>query len=525
MSNYSSISASDAFKDIESGNEVSLRTISEPLDARGQTFRERVRFLNCDFVEKVDFSHCRFEKGLEFVGCVFEKEVSFEAAWVNVDCGFRACWFKAGARFDRLVVKGKLDVRAPRSKLELKNNLNTELPGPYVTFEDNASFSQMHVAGEANFGSVQFKGEADFYNARIEGPAFFRLDYCKGYQETPDGSEWFEDAEFITARFKERARFRDAYIGSELNCHGAKFEANTDFSYIRVRGVTFFCDPDGKKNIPCEFKGELNFEGARFSASVKFVKAEFCGKVNFLDCVIAETLLFAGKIPTTLILKGCRYKRIKCCHKQLMDVLERKAEVGARGSAQPAPPRTLRKWWRWCRRRSRKEDRFDRSSWIQLETALRRDGYSKRADETYLERMRQERELTLRGYRWFLSWMWEHVSKYGTSQWQLAILCVFVLVAGMLFYRYFGDLEPTRDAVQSVSCKKTYGTAFGVSLFQFVPVSLPVGDQCKPSGGVEWFAFFQRMFGWVLVPLLAANLAGMLQRKADSSPRAESIED
>src|SRR5262249_24264105 len=112
MSNYCSISASDALKDAEDGNEVSRRTISVKLAAHDQTFPKRVRFLNCNFDKEIDFSRCRFQKGVEFVGCVFEQEVSFEAALVNVECGFRACWFKAEARFDRLIVNGKLEVRA-----------------------------------------------------------------------------------------------------------------------------------------------------------------------------------------------------------------------------------------------------------------------------------------------------------------------------------------------------------------------------------------------------------------------------
>jgi len=278
-----------------------------------------------------------------------------------------------------------------------------------------------------------------------------------------------------------------------LNCHGAKFEGKADFSYIRVRGVTFFCDPDGKKNIPCEFKDELKFEGARFSAGVKFVEAIFTGEVIFLDCGIAETLLFGGTVPSTLTLTGCTYKRIECYYNKLWDVLGKK--VG-----------------------------FDRSSGVQLETALRRDGDSKNADETYRKSMRKERS-TLKGYRKFLSWIWDRASEYGTSQRQLAIACVLVLVAGMLVYRYLGNLEPTKEAVRYVGCKKTFETALGVSLFHFVPFTLPVGDQCKPSCGGEWFAFLQRMFGWILVPLLAANLAGMLHRKTESSPRAEGNEN
>jgi len=635
MSNYCSISASDALKDVEDGNEVSRRTISEELQAHDQTFPKRVRFLNCDFDKEIDFSRCRFEKGVEFVGCVFKQTVRFEAAWVNVECGFRACWFEDEARFDRLIVNGKFEVRAPRDKSELENNWNGRLPGPYVTFDKDTRFLQMRVAGEANFGSVQFKGEADFYNARIEGPAFFRKDYCKGYdnaqkkldKDITEGriqkdskdeeerkrlieSKWFPDRDFRKAHFGERARFRDAYVGSELNFHAAKFEKEADFSYIRVQGVAFFCNPErNRKNISCEFKDRLSFEGARFSASIEFVEASFAGEVTFLDCGIAESLLFDGTIPSTLTLTGCTYKRIKCDYEQLRTILKGKSDgkvalaniikkaklkkvkselveesdgvwvIKAQGNTIFRFTKANTEDWKcyllsndkkalesfglnvgnWIRsdpsgytyggkpeglpgelnsalgvaaglqRTLRRKPngpgrKFDRSSWIQLETALRREGDSEGGDETYLDKMHQERR-TLRGYRWFFSWMWDFASDYGTSQWQLAFACVFVLVTGMLVYRYFGYLEPTRDALRSVSCKKTYGTAFGVSLFQFVPVSLPVGDQCKPSGWVEWIAFVQRMLGWVLVPLLAASLAGILHRKADSSPRAESIED
>jgi hypothetical protein len=144
-------------------------------------FAEHVRCSNCTFSEGIDLPSCRFEKGVEFIRCEFAKSFSMESCRSEGDFHLRACVFKQEARFERLQVNSKLEVRAPRNNTELDGSIEYR-ERPWVEFEEFATFSQMHIFGEANFGSAQFNNGVDFYNARIEGPVFFRKDYCKAYR-------------------------------------------------------------------------------------------------------------------------------------------------------------------------------------------------------------------------------------------------------------------------------------------------------------------------------------------------------
>jgi hypothetical protein len=149
---------------------------------------------------------------------------------------------------------------------------------PWVTFKQEARFSQIHVKGEANFGSAQFEGWADFYNAKIDGPAFFRIDRSKNEKEGFDNDNFIKNP----IRFCRGVRFRFANFGDELNFHGADFSVGEfrspksgnpaddpcnidiakktltedrrvdkpviDFTYVHCTRVVFFCDPDQPKN-------------------------------------------------------------------------------------------------------------------------------------------------------------------------------------------------------------------------------------------------------------------------------------
>jgi uncharacterized protein (DUF2235 family) len=458
-------------------------------------FNEPVRFSNCDFFGKLDLSGCRFNKGFSFIGCVFEHEVWFEGARADGDSQFRACVFYRECRFDRLHVKGKLDVRAPRNVKPLKGNRYYTQDDkrlkywPYVIFKEHANFSQVHISGEANFGSVQFLKGADFYNARIDGPAFFRRDGCK----EKDEEKKFPDEHFENTCFGgETVRFRDAHFGSELDFKGAQFHCDANFTYVHCQGIVFFCDELKPEKTPeqdrCNFLRNLDFEGGRFETSLRLDMAKFNDEheVNFRDCRIAETLAFTT-VPKRLIMTGCSYKRMTCADPTKKDFVEA------------------------LKLREDSQRKFDRSSWVQLETTLRNGGEVQLADAVYRDRMAQERKLELAGYQKTLSRVWELVAGYGTASWKLAVICCLMLLIGTVTLRLGDFKQATKDGV---ACPRSTATAIEVSLSQFSPFKLPVGEDCAPEGWSKAIALLLRIGGWILVPLVAANLAGLLHRKA-----------
>jgi uncharacterized protein YjbI with pentapeptide repeats len=513
---YSQIKAQAVVESLKSGRAAELKEVELDgnLNIADFTFNEYIEFSNCDF-QGLDLARCRFAKGFAFIGCVFQGEVSFEGARADGDCHFRACTFEKESRFDRLQVNGKLEVRAPRNKSPLKGNryytLNAQQEPqyiPYVIFEKHANFSQIRVTGEANFGSVQFRNGADFYNARVDGPAFFRRDYCKD----KDPAKLFVSDQFKKSYFGgKRVRFRDAYFGGELNFHGAEFDCKADFTYVHCQGIVFFCNeltPE-RTTDKCEFKQSLDFEGGRFATSLRLDAAIFSPDhdVQLRDCRIAETLAFTD-VPKHLSLTGCSYKRVQYSNSD--DLVEA------------------------LKLNEKSKGKFDKSSWIQLEATLRNAGSVQLADQVYRVRMTQERKLALPSYRRPFRRMWGGIAGYGTEPWKLALVCCFVVLLGIIAF-HLGPLkraikenqtQNTSSPPDSVSCDSgSWGIAAETSISQFSPLKLPVGEECAPSGWDKWVALLLRITGWILVPLLAANLAGLLHRKAKSTSEGGGTED
>jgi hypothetical protein len=512
---YNQINAEAVLQSLKNGAvELKEAELEGDLSVVDFTFDEYIQFSNCDF-RRLDLSRSRFARGFAFIGCVFKGEVSFEGVRADGDCHFRACTFEMESRFDRLQVNGKLEVRAPRNNTPLIGNRYYVLDAnqnrqytPHVIFKEYANFSQIHVAGEANFGSVQFCNGADFYNARVDGPAFFRRDHSK----EKDPAKLFPYKLFLEPHFGgKRVRFRDAYFGGELNFHAAVFDCRADFSYVHCQGIVFFCDElDPEKTTDgCVFKQELDFEGGRFATSLRLDGAIFSPdhEVKLKDCRIADTLGFT-KVPKRLSLTGCSYKRVQY-------------------SDHPAFIKSLKL-------HEAESREFDKSSWIQLEATLRNAGSIQLADRVYRDRMGQERELALPAYRRPFSRMWGLISGYGTAPWKLAIMCCLFVLLGVAVF-YVGPLKKaTREnqtldviSLQSgASCETgRWDTAVEISLFQFSPLKLPVGEECAPTGWVRWVALLLRIAGWILVPLLAANLAGLLNRKAKANHEGGAGED
>jgi len=502
------IQATRALTVMEGGSPIESKTIIGSLEASHQSFSKHVSFHNCVFPGGIDLSGCRFGNGLEFVGCEFLDKVTLEGAWIEGDCHFRACHFKQEVNCNALRVNGNLEVRRPRKRSSLSEDVASCFKDPRVIFHREARFSQCRVSGEANFQGTSFKCYADFYNTRIEGPAFFRIDKDK-YEE------W--DAVLPGTCFEGDVRFRDVFIGSELNCQGAVFQKEANFSYLRVHGATFFCSPEeNDSNHPSQFHGKVDFEGARLGGSLFFRGCTFPSdkEVTFKDCRIEDALRFEHRIPPKLRMTGCSYKRIRCAK-----------EEEKRGEFLETLIKRLKEW-------ESANLQFDRGPWIQLETALRSDDDPEQADDVYRARMRQKRSFLRSRPKKMSSWLWDLTSAYGTSQYRLTVLCfVIFLACGFAFPRWgFAPKKPESifPAEQSAGSNKCqvpewekWEMALKVSAVHFLPFALPVWDECKPIGHGEYVAAAEKMLGWVFVPLLAASLSGLLHRRAGGERREE----
>jgi hypothetical protein len=180
---------------------------------------------------------------------------------------------------------------------------------------------------------------------------------------------------------------------------------------------------------------------------------------------------------------------------------------------------------------------FDRSSWFQLETRLRNAGKIETADMIYRERMREERRYALTWYEKPINFAWGLIAGYGAAPGRLAALCLLALLAGVpVFYagglttNYRTDSRVPNDRREEPLCKlpatwnplnaERLQLAAEISLAQFSPFKLPIGDDCNPKDTSRWVALFEKLTGLILVPLLVANLAGLLHRKTKATGEA-----
>ena len=165
---------------------------------------------------------------------------------------------------------------------------------------------------------------------------------------------------------------------------------------------------------------------------------------------------------------------------------------------------------------------FDHQPYIQLAEVLRRAGSEKDADAIYAERLRVQ-STKLSGWRKLQDWVYRVFANYGIDLWHEFWAALIVLL--------FGAFVFSRPAavVSSESSGKIEGTiswrnAFFLAVHQFFPLSLPVKPEWDPSRRalLKWrrftlltaatYANFLHIFGWILVPLGVAAVAGVLRR-------------
>lgn len=380
-------------KDIEeqlrSGNYPIKDITIESLRFKDDPFTAHVRFVRCRFRGETNFARAIFFRGLTFIACVFEDKVTFEAARVDGDCGFRAVQFCGNATFDRLVVNGKLDMRA-ESLVEDREIVTAALAAGMVSFRPvhfgaDVSFNQMHVAGEVNLGSARFLGSAEFYNARIDGSLLLRRD-----KDKMQPNVGFDGVEFA-----REVRFRDARVGGELNFHGAQFASRADFSMIRCNGPAFFCDPkpDFGDPTPCKFKGVADFSLAHFQ-QLHLGRTIFEGGVDFTDT----------RYRRIEVIDDSSYRRLRKAFRK-----PRANDLGQEAHRKPVYV-------------------FERTRWLQLESVLRRQGESAAADHIYRERVWRSGAPPLMRRLSVLPW-WL-LSGFGTLPllpvlWCVVTVCVF----------------------------------------------------------------------------------------------------
>ena len=120
--------------------------------------------------------------------------------------------------------------------------------------------------------------------------------------------------------------------------------------------------------------------------------------------------------------------------------------------------------------------------------------------------------------------LWWGLAHYGVRPYRLLGFALLLIASGTLVFHQPGAVElktpGSRDAYHSDQkggaprCPKvlTIGESVRFSLRNFLPVELPLLEDCQAAPGYcSDFAALLKVFGWIIVPVGVAALAGFLQ--------------
>jgi uncharacterized protein YjbI with pentapeptide repeats len=176
---------------------------------------------------------------------------------------FHDATFKQEANFDKAVFHQKVDFHSTK-------------------FVDHLSCSQTRFKAEAFFGAVIFSGAAMFSDAIFEDEAIFLSEFRRvAYFH---GACFNQKADFLQARFDERALFPKTSFRGEAWFHGAVFRDLTNFVESSFAQTANFSNSF--------FEGTATFAGASFGGRVSFRYASFSKEGDFRPrqnkCILNE---------------------------------------------------------------------------------------------------------------------------------------------------------------------------------------------------------------------------------------------
>jgi hypothetical protein len=156
---------------------------------------------------------------------------------------------------------------------------------------------------------------------------------------------------------------------------------------------------------------------------------------------------------------------------------------------------------------------YSASPYLMLEQYLRSNGYPELADEVFIRmRIRQRREAIWKHRRlsWLADWLLYVFTGYGRRPIYSLPAVLLLVVFGWFIFR-------NRDRMQATGDKNDPGpySPFWYSVDLLLPIiELGVASNWRPEPG-WWFgrtyAPIQRIAGWILLPLILAALAGVIQ--------------
>jgi uncharacterized protein YjbI with pentapeptide repeats len=456
-------------------------------DFSGVLFTAKVNFTGTRIGENANFSRAEFRSGVDFIGAV-----------IGGDAIFPETLFKQKALFNDVQIKGSALFRSePISK-------HNSRP---VKFDGETDFTGSHFGGNAEFDRAEFSNALKFEHAEIGGRTIFvEARFLLGSNPSFRGTTFRQESWFQGAQFTQGASFLGSQFYGEARFSGVEFDDTADFTAAQFAGLAFFnkgSDLFGASELPGTSFHGATFDHARFDGDADFTESTFANRASFRETtfrtvyfsptgVVAGSQQFLGDID----LRGCTYDRIQTEWQSLL---------------------------RYPDSESSRVKPFDRQPYVELEEVLRKAGSDEQAKAVYLERRRVERASMNRRAR-----IWDYIywlgANYGMDLWRECALAAALIMFGSFVYLRSGALVLAPDET-ATELKITWWDAIALATHHFLPFGLPVQPRWMPSTLNLWrfpvpfrkastYANILQISGWILVPLGAATLAGILRRGA-----------
>ncbi len=445
-------------------------------------------FREAEFRGPANFGSAQIGKALECQGTKFRSG--------QAGVSFRSITTESGALFRGAEFYGPVDFGGARigSALECQG-------AKFLSEQGMANFNAI-AAQSANFLNAEFRGPVNLGHAKLD-----KTLECQGTQFLKEhtainlnslkapGGAFLDDAIFCGG-----VDFGYAEIGINLQCSRTRFvgeDQRVDLSSIKVGGDALF--------LGAEFRGRVDLSNCTFSHDVHLPGAQFQGPLDLSNVSIGGTLhiftnqqpgqvlvVFNTQLPPLCDLRGLRYDRTDLEHNH--------------------------RWQDWIRLR-RGADTYDPGPYLVLENSFRRAGEEALADSIYYAMRTAEARWLRRRMRvdWFHNgwkllgnWILRCTVGYGVYGWRLILWVLGIFLATLAVISIGNKLGVVK---QSTPATPVPFSPFAYALEVLLPGGLPIQGSWRTAGWLTVAAYFARILGWAIVPLAAAQIAGLLKRR------------
>jgi len=507
----------------------------------GALFTEEINLDHGRLAYQLWLEHCRFEKAISLKGLQIDSWFSLEGSTVvdqnekviSLDLngakitgivGLGGCTFmnvnliassfgsqlsmNKATIFGDLIMNG---IRITQSLLAKEANLN------------NVNFIGSTIGGQFNLNGTTISGDilinvieveqallmgmgANFNNmkligSKVRGDLILNNARITGNLDIESSS--FHENVYITASiFEKTTHLIFAHIARNLNLSGSKF-ANLDLSGTRIEGELSL-GSDEKSRTQWNENAQLNLRNV--FANTLQDRRDLDEKQNKSNAwwkkLHCKQEIWEESWPPKLQLDGFIYHRlggfnenpepIKCSHDNCdIDMQNRNIQ------------------WHinWLDR----DLTYSPQPYEQLASVFRSSGNLIKANRIlYENRKRARTEAWRKGEysRWLGSSLLNWTIGYGLgARYFRALLWVIALTVTGAFILHFSG-QPANGLDSGLAAKAVY------SLDQILPiVEFEKYNNVKLTGGVAYYFYMQKLFGWVLGSFLIAGLAGLTQKR------------